>query len=156
MINPNDKFTDWSIVDNNNDLSGIGFKRTTECENYEWTLELFKDKKTKDHINLRLIFQNLELNDNPDIVCFPLTPENARHLAITLIEQAHLIETKQEEEWFPMTKLPELKRHVICRNEPVYEGDLDTKFIAYTIDELGNTVWKNIPDLVTEFEWRYL
>lgn len=76
----------------------------------------------------------------------------------------------QEYEWHDSTEMPEIKRHVICEKEPEYEGDMDTKFIAYTDycyckrffradddpDKCRDIKWYNLPDFISGFKWRYL
>lgn len=78
----------WDIKDKNSDtIIGFGAEILKDNGKYEWTLETFPNKQKPKQICLRLIFQNWELCNNPEIINFILNKKLAKKLMKSLKKQ---------------------------------------------------------------------
>lgn len=81
------KISYWDIKSKHSDKV-IGFgAEILKDDKYEWILETYPDKQKLKQICLRLIFQNWELNNNPEIINFSLNKKLAKELIKSLKKQ---------------------------------------------------------------------
>ncbi|MDO4896348.1 MAG: hypothetical protein Q3971_03200 [Moraxella sp.] len=88
------KISYWDIKSKHSDKV-IGFgAEILKDDKYEWTLETYPGKQKQ--ICLRLIFQNWELNNNPEIINFCLNKKLAKELIKSLKRQLREIKHKKK------------------------------------------------------------
>lgn len=91
-----EKISDWLIKSKKSEkIIGFGAEILKD-DKHEWTLEAFRDEKSSNKINLRLIFQDWELHNNPEMVNFKLNPKLTKKLIKSLKKQLKAINRKKK------------------------------------------------------------